>query len=121
MKSDAESPGSAGDHLPYAVLAERIERLPPAPLDEGRVVLVVARPDVGARQTPARCRLTPEGGVAEDRWVKRVPVVPAAQIAVMRADVASIIANGQALSTFGDNLLVELDLSPANLPEGTRL
>ena len=39
----------------------------------------------------------------------------------MRADVARLFANGQALSLFGDNLLVELDLSPANLPTGTRL
>ena len=31
------------------------------------------------------------------------------------------IANGQPLFLFGDNLLVELDVSPANLPTGTRL
>jgi MOSC domain-containing protein YiiM len=43
------------------------------------------------------------------------------QITVMRADVARLIANGQPLSLPGDNLLVELDLSPANLPVGTRL
>ena len=39
----------------------------------------------------------------------------------MRADVARVIANGQSLSLFGDNLLVELDLSRENLPDGTRL
>jgi len=44
-----------------------------------------------------------------------------AQLAVMRVDVARLFANGQALSLFGDNLLVDLDLSAANLPVGSRL
>ncbi len=43
------------------------------------------------------------------------------QLAVMRIDVARMIANGQALTLFGDNLLVDLDLSSSNLPCGTRL
>jgi MOSC domain-containing protein YiiM len=32
-----------------------------------------------------------------------------------------LFAQGQELSIFGDNLLVELDLSTANLPEGSRV
>ena len=39
----------------------------------------------------------------------------------MRVDVARLMANGQPLSLFGDNLLVDLDLSVANLPTGSRL
>ena len=39
----------------------------------------------------------------------------------MRRDVAELIANGQPLSVFGDNLFVEFDISAANLPAGTRL
>jgi len=39
----------------------------------------------------------------------------------MRRDVAELIANGQPLNLFGDNLLVDLDISAANLPAGTRL
>ena len=39
----------------------------------------------------------------------------------MQTFVARLIANGQPLTTFGDNLFVELDLSAANLPTGTRL
>jgi len=39
----------------------------------------------------------------------------------MRADVARLVGNGQPLTTAGDNLLVHLDLSSANLPAGTRL
>ena len=43
------------------------------------------------------------------------------QIAVMQTAVAELIANGQTLTLFGDNLFLELDLSAANLPAGSRL
>ena len=43
------------------------------------------------------------------------------QIAVMQADVAKLIANEQPPTLFGDNLVLELDLSTSNLPAGTRL
>jgi MOSC domain-containing protein YiiM len=39
----------------------------------------------------------------------------------MRRDIAELIANGQPLTVFGDNLLVDFDLSAANLPPGSRL
>lgn len=108
-------------HLPFAVLAEQLRDLPPAPRDAGTVALVVARPTVGERQTPARCPLTPEAGVQNDRWGQKSRPNPEQQITVMRADVARVFANGQPLALFGDNLLVELDLSNENLPAGTRL
>jgi MOSC domain-containing protein YiiM len=108
-------------HLAYETLEQALRQLPPPPTSEGSVALVVARPSVDERRTPARCRLTPEGGVDGDRWAQRENPDPSAQITVMRADVARLFANGQPLSLFGDNLLVELDLSPTNLPTGTRL
>jgi MOSC domain-containing protein YiiM len=108
-------------HLEYEALVEGLRQLPPPPADEGSVVLVVARPDTDQRLTPQRCPLTPDGGVAGDRWGRRPRPDPAQQITVMRADVARLFANGQPISLFGDNLLVDLDLSFANLPTGTRL
>lgn len=108
-------------HLPYAVLEDRLLSLPPAPRDEGRVALVVVRPETEVRETPERVRLSREGGVEGDRWGKRPSPKPANQVTLMRADVARLVADGQPLSLFGDNLLVELDLSQENLPAGTRL
>jgi MOSC domain-containing protein YiiM len=115
------STGSTAMHLSYTALEQALRQLPPPPRDEGTVALVVARPRTEERLTPERCRLTPEGGVEGDRWAQRETLDPTMQISVMRADVARLIANGQPLSLPGDNLLVELDLSPANLPTGTRL
>jgi MOSC domain-containing protein YiiM len=108
-------------HLTYEALQQGLRQLPPPPTDEGAVVLVVVRPGVEERSTPSRCRLTPDGGVAQDRWAQRENPNPASQVTVMRADVARLFANGQPLSLFGDNLIVDLDLSTANLPPGTRL
>jgi len=39
----------------------------------------------------------------------------------MQVDVAGLIANGQPLTLFGDNLFLDLDLSAANLPAGSRV
>jgi MOSC domain-containing protein YiiM len=66
-------------------------------------------------------RLSPEEGVPGDDWLRRPPRKRDAQLAVMRSDVAELIANGQPLTLFGDNLFVALDLSAANLPAGTRI
>lgn len=108
-------------HLSLAELEQGLRELPPPPTEVGKVVLVVSRPEVGARLTPERCPLTPKGGVQGDRWSDKLSPNPNAQITVMRADVARFIANGQPIALFGDNLQVELDLSTENLPTGTRL
>lgn len=43
------------------------------------------------------------------------------QLAVMQLDVAELIANGQPLALYGDNLFLDLDLSTRNLPLGSRV
>jgi len=108
-------------HLPFATLVERLRALPAATRDAGRVELVVSRPAVGERRTPERCVLNVDTGLEGDRWLDRENPKRTSQITVMRADVARVIANGQSLSLFGDNLLVDVDLSRENLPDGTRV
>ena len=108
-------------HRPLAELESGLARLRDAPSDEGRLVLIVRRRADGVRETPQRVRLSQEEGVPGDDWSRRPPRDPEAQLAVMRREVAELIANGQALTLFGDNLFVELDVSAGNLPAGTRL
>lgn len=83
--------------------------------------MLVSRREDAVRETPERVRLTPRGGMPGDAWARKTPEKVDAQLTVMQADVAQLMANGQALSLFGDNLLIELDLSAENLPPGTRL
>jgi MOSC domain-containing protein YiiM len=119
-----EHPGPTGDparHRPLAELEDGLRTLPPAPADRGRLALIVRRRADGERETPEQVQLTPTDGLPGDRWGRRAPRQPEAQITVMRRDVAELIANGQPLTLFGDNLFVELDITANNLPPGTQL
>lgn len=113
--------GDPARHLPLETLERKLNALPAAPAEAGSVVLVVARLERGKRETPARVKLTPETGVPGDAWARRHPLDPEGQLAVMETAVASLIANGQPLTLFGDNLFLDLDLSNENLPVGSRL
>ena len=95
--------------------------MPAAGCDRGRVHLLVTRVAGGRRECPDRVRLTTLDGMPGDAWKRKTPHKPEAQLTVMQADVATLIANGQPLPLFGDNLFFDLDLSAANLPIGSRL
>ncbi len=120
-RASAGPHGNEKLHLSGETLKQRFEALPAPPAEVGRIALIVARRENEVRETPEKVWLTPEGGVPGDSWARNTPDFLDAQVAVMRSDVARIIANGQPLTLFGDNVLVELDLSQENLPAGTRL
>jgi MOSC domain-containing protein YiiM len=123
-RSEAVADGPRGDparHRAGASLDAGLDALPGAPTDAGRLALVVRRLPSGVRETPAEVWLSVGEGVPGDEWNRRQPQKPDAQLAVMRRDVAALIANGQELTLFGDNLFVELDLAAGNLPVGTEL
>lgn len=111
----------ASRHRTLAALEAGLRGLPRSSADEGRLRLIVSRRADGTRALPTHALLTPEAGVPGDAWLRRPPFDPDAQLAVMRHDVAELVANGQPLALFGDNLFVDFDLSDANLPVGSRL
>jgi hypothetical protein len=112
--------GDRPRHLPFDVLERGLAVLSP-PKNTGTLALIVARGANEQRETPERAVLSPHDGLPGDAWVTRPPQKIDSQITVMRVDVARLLANGQPLSLFGDNLLVDIDLSVVNLPPGTRL
>lgn len=113
--------GDPARFLPLADLERMVMALPRPPRDRCRVVLLVRRPEEGSREVLDRMVLTPGEGIPGDRWIRKPQPNPETQLAVMQKDVAELIANGQSLTLFGDNLFLNLDLSPANLPPGSRL
>jgi hypothetical protein len=113
--------GNARLHLERAALEAALAALPPAPLDDGTLELMVARGRRGERNLPAEVVLTPDGGMPGDRWVKDGRYGPEYQLATIRADFAKVVANGQRLDLHGDNLYVHLDLSSQNLPTHSRV
>jgi len=110
--------GDPARHLPLAALEAALAALAPASPTSGRVALLVRRRADGERETPARAWLTRAEGLAGDDWHRRPPRDPEAQLAVLRRDVAELVANGQPLALFGDNLLVDLDLAAAHQAPG---
>ena len=114
-------PGDPARHLPLAALESGLAALPRAPREVGVLALIVRRRPDDVRETPASVQLTTHEGVPGDRWERATPDHPEAQLTVMRRDVAELIANGQPLAVFGDNLFVDLDISTDNLPPGSRL
>jgi len=113
--------GDASRHCSTRALEAGLRSLSQAPKDAGRLALLVRRDAEHRRETPARVHLSPENGMPGDAWDRRAPRNPESQLAVMRRDIAELIANGQPLTLFGDNLFVDLDISKENLPVGTRL
>jgi MOSC domain-containing protein YiiM len=118
---DSNSMGDPERFRALADLERMLETLPGAPLDKGRVGLVVMKGQGGQRQTPKRVLLTPvpkpSGEAGHDQGDSGEDI----QLAIMQKDVAELIANGQPLPLFGDNLFLDLDLSTDNLPPGSRV
>ncbi len=108
-------------HLSLAELEAAWPPREPAPLDEGRVTHLLARLADGSRHEPQRVRLEMHAGMPGDRWSQSLARVEDAQLAIQGHRIASLIANGQRLSLFGDNLTLDLDLSEGNIPIGSIL
>ncbi len=118
---DSESAGDSACFLSIDDLTAGLATLA-APRDAGRVVALVTRVvDGGRRESLERALLTVADGMPGDAWARKSPGKPEAQLAVMQAGVAALIANRQPLALFGDNLFLDLDLSAQNLPIGSRL
>jgi hypothetical protein len=113
--------GDRSRHMSREALESALAALPPAPLDEGRVDMLVARGANGERRLPEQALLTAEGGMPDDRWFGNGRYGVEYQLATARTDFAGVIANGQPLELHGDNLFLSLDLSSQNLPTGTTL
>jgi MOSC domain-containing protein YiiM len=99
-----------------------------APADEGRVELIVRRPEVDARELVEEAALDPDGGLVGDNWHVKPSLKTGApnleaQVTVMNARVTALVAgeDRERWALAGDQLYVDLDLSYRNLPPGTRL
>ena len=99
--------------------------LPKSPRERGQVADLVLRPpgyQQGARRVVEELELDPERGAIGDKWETDPEGQPEAQIALINVHVIRSLARGHSdASMSGDNLHVDLDLTEANLPPGTRL
>jgi MOSC domain-containing protein YiiM len=94
-----------------------------APRDVGTIELIVRRPAVDERETLEVAELDVGVGLVGDSWALRGSRPnPKAQLTLMNARVAALVAGPREhWPLAGDQLYVDLDLSPTNVPPGTRL
>ncbi len=117
-------------HLNTEELEAGLDEIRRAPAAEGVVELIVRRPAEGEREVLAEGVLDLTEGLVGDNWRVRGSRRtedglghPDMQLNVMSARVVDLVAAGdrERWALAGDQLYVDLDLSEANLPPGTRL
>jgi hypothetical protein len=112
-------------HLTMEELEGGLPEIMRAPRDGGVLEMIVRRPSVGEREVQLEAHLDVERGLLGDNWaVRNSPrsPEPAAQLTLMNARVTALVAQDRdRWPLAGDQLYVDLDISEANLPAGTRL
>lgn len=116
-------------HLNLAELEAGLPGILAAPREDGILRAIVARPAPGERRDLASSEISLARGVHGDHWEqgcwKSTPdgrPDPDVQICVMNARCIGLIAGEREnWPPAGDNLFIDMDLSPDNTPPGQRL
>ncbi|MCU0853511.1 MAG: hypothetical protein MUF63_01040 [Rhodobacteraceae bacterium] len=123
MTAAPEAPATAED------LASALPHVLSAPRDQGVIRLLCLRPRPNARSFPDSLTVTRAGGVAGDFEMSRPWLAlpdgrmdPRIQVSVMSSRVLDLVWRERDRVTYpGDNIVVDMDLTAANLPEGALL
>ena len=117
------------NHLNMQQLEAGLDLIRQSPRDEGKLELIVRRPQTEQREVLQQGELNTADGLVGDNWRARGSAStddgsahPEMQINLMNSRSVALVAqqkNRWALA--GDQLFVDLDLSGENLPPGTRL
>jgi hypothetical protein len=116
-------------HPGREMLEAGLEEVRASPADGGVLRMIVRRPAVGEREVLDEGELELAEGLVGDNWrtrgCSRTPdgsAHPDMQLNVMNARVIALVAQRpERWPLAGDQLFVDLDLSAANLPPGSRL
>jgi hypothetical protein len=117
-------------HRTTAELVAGVDHIRASPADGGVLELIVRRPERLCRELLDVGELDLVDGLRGDCWRTRgsrhTPdgsAMPGSQLAIMNARVIALVAGDdhQRWALAGDQLFLDLDLSSANLPTGTRL
>jgi len=116
-------------HLSAADLEAGLDEIRDSPKDRSVLDLIVSRPEEDAREVMELADLHVEVGLVGDTWRDRPSVRsgdgkahPDMQITMMNSRVAALVAQSKdRWPLAGDQLFVDLDLSKANVPPGTRI
>jgi MOSC domain-containing protein YiiM len=116
-------------HLTRAELEAGLPEILQSPKDNGLVEAITVRPASEERRVVQSTRMTLAGGVEGDHWANGCwkstedgKPHPDVQICIMNSRCINHIAGSREnWAPAGDNLFVDMDISPDNMPPGTRL
>ncbi len=117
------------EHLTTEQLEAGLGHVRASPADNGTLELIVQRPEVEARVVLDEAELNQAEGLAGDNWNQRASKRtedggphPDMQLNLMNSRILSLIAQSpERMALSGDQLVVDLDLSDANLAPWTKL
>jgi MOSC domain-containing protein len=117
------------EHLSMSELEAGLDEIRKSPLDAGALKLIVCRPSTGVRRLQEYAELDPAAGLVGDNWSTRGSSStkdgsshPEMQINIMNSRAAALVArHPERWAEAGDQLYIDMNLGPANLPPGTQL
>jgi hypothetical protein len=120
---------NGGMHLTTEQLEAGLDDIRQAPQDEGTLELIVRRPAVDEREVLETGELDPSVGLVGDTWNIRGSrrtedgsAHPEMQLNIINSRAIALMSpDPDRRPLAGDQLHLDLDLSPDNLPPGTRL
>ena len=116
-------------HLSMEELEAGLDEIRRSPKDEGKLELIVRRPQLGEREVLEEGELDLVRGLVGDNWITRGSSRtadgsshPDMQLNIMNSRVIALLAQDkERWRLAGDQLFINMDLSTENLPAGTRL
>jgi hypothetical protein len=116
-------------HLTTDELEAGLDHIRQSPHDNGVLQLIVRRPAMAVREVLEEAHLDLTVGLVGDNWKQRPSsrtpdhsAHPDMQLNIMNARVIALVAQEKdRWQLAGDQLYLDLDLSPANLPPGTQM
>jgi MOSC domain-containing protein YiiM len=120
---------SSAQHVSAVELEQGLAEVIASPAESGELTMIFIRPATNERRSVESATLTTEGGIDGDHWATdgfyNLPDGghdPRCQVSIMNARFLRQAAMEEdAMCLAGDNLIVDLDLSEANLPAESRL
>src|SRR5215471_4913308 len=116
-------------HLTRDQLEAGLDHIRQSPKEDGLLELIVCRPTVETRKVLEEAELSLVDGLVGDNWNKRPSSRtpdntphPEMQINIMNARAVALVAQEkERWQLAGDQLFIDINLSKANLPAGSRI
>ena len=120
---------TSAQHATAVELEQGLAEVIASPAESGELTTIFIRPATNERRSVESATLTTEGGIDGDHWAAdgfySLPdggPDPRCQVSIMNARfLRQVAVEEDAMCLAGDNLIVDLDLSEANLPAGNQL